>query len=182
MLNLNKQLLIRQNDKIIYTHKTIDQILSEYRPLILKISHYIFKNTHGLELEDIIQNTNIATINLFNSYNVSCNVDFGFYAKKYLFYNASRICFSESRFYNTNVISIEDHAIENFYGSNYNEFNNILDSIQFKNMLSELNILEKKIVLLKLKGYSQNSISEKLNISQSTISRTLKTIRKKYKN
>ena len=87
-----------------------------------------------------------------------------------------------------NTIVCDDDAksltLEDILDDKNNYVDNVINKINFENIFKdiEMNNRERKIIILRLNGYTQSKMTNVLNITQGQISRIEKELRKKINN
>ena len=173
-------------------------LFDKYRPIILKIASYYFKEAkkYGLEYDDLVQEGYFGLYSAIKNYNSKENAVFYTYAilcirSKILnclrTYNADRyLSLNNSISLYENVYSVDDsNLIDLIEDKNAILPLNILENyeleIQIKDFLYLLNFSQASVFELKLNGFRSYEISKLLDISKKEVSNILFRIRKKIR-
>ena len=170
----------------------VNELLTRYKSLINKISRSYF--LVGGDIEDIIQEGMIGLYKAIMNYNSEKNASFKTFAStciKNQIQSAIRVASSEKNKVLSTAMSFQDQntdeddeEMEIMLPSTIPspddkvlERENVKEIFQvIKESLSEL---EQKVLVLYLKGYNYNEISEKMNISKKSIDNALSRIKNK---
>ncbi|HBG38944.1 MULTISPECIES: sigma-70 family RNA polymerase sigma factor [Clostridium] len=180
----------KNNEKLESKTLTIEQAINMFTPLIKATTSYVnsyIKTNHistnlNTEYDDILQDTYMEFINIYNSYDYTKGISFNFYIKKYLLVtllgkinNSSKKHEEESNIKNYIKKDIETNNASN---TSTNEIAYLIDIKE--HIRKVLTKQEKQIIKYRLGNLTQIEISNKMNLSQSKICRILKSIRLKF--
>lgn len=176
--------------------QALDIVYKKYKPLIVKIATKLVKycpNT-GTEIDDLIQEGMLGLSMAINGFNNVCDTTFFTYAytcinNKMLSYIVSTRRLKHKALNNSIYINsfADEGMIDTLLCDNSNNPEAMLideeNETELFSMLTDvLSDVEKKIVMLKINGFSYDEISDMIDKPNKTIINMMVRIRKKIKN
>ena len=164
--------------------KVQETLLNQYAPIVraqIRLEE-AFGNIYESDKDDLIQEGMIALDRAIRSYNPDLNVSLGRYAKicvrrhirNYLVKNG-RIRERKTQFSLDSYLNEEDSAT----------MHELVDSprgreVDLNEVFSSLTPLEKKVIALRMSGYSYQETADRLHVSRKKVDNVIQKLRKKH--
>lgn len=172
-----KKIILKEGIK----EMSCEDVCIKFENLIYKMAHK-YKNCG--EFEDLSQIAYIGLIKAYKTYDYTKGILFITYAMRIIINDFLKI-FRKNK--NSSIITSLQYEFEDNLelldmiddGINYEE--ETLNKVIVKKVINKLKNIDKKIIFLRIKGLDQYAISEKIGLSQASISRRLNKIYNKIK-
>lgn len=143
---------------------------------------------NGIEYDDLVQEGLLGLFSAVKSFNSNSNTDFSSYAFtciKNRMLSACRNASRQKNYFLNSFISISDGLIDTPADSNTQPEEIVINKENLENfnnkIMSSLSPKERKVVFLRLSGYSYKEIANILSVSVKTVDNSLQSVRKKLK-
>lgn len=161
------------------------QLMLRYLPFI-KSRAYGADSTNGIEYDDLVQEGLLGLFSAIKSFNSNSNTDFSSYAFvciKNRILSACRNASRQKNYFLNSFISISDGVFDMPANKNTQPEELVISKENVRNINEKIKTVlsqqERKVIMLRLLGYSYKDIADKLSIKTKNVDNCVQSIKRK---